>query len=138
MDAIDERLQGEATTMQNVEQYLSSEDSSGDTKPLHSRAEHAVENLLCPYHELVTAYAKTLDIVRKKAPRLVSGIFDDWEKLKYVSHAYSNVLQRRWAKKTVDKRRKILLDAWPSLSPEHRPEYHALMNGLKGSQRWDA
>lgn len=83
-------------------------------------------------------HSKTHQIVKDIAPILVNQIFDDWEKLRIIVPRYLTALQHRWAKRTVEKRKKVLLDAWPGMSPGHRPDFHALRHGLKGPEHRDA
>lgn len=39
---------------------------------------------------------------------------------------YEHAIQRRWIKRTVEKRKKLLLDAWPGIPTRHRPDFYAL------------
>lgn len=69
---------------------------------------------------------------------LVDDIFDDWGKLRLITNAYSGVLVKRWIKRTVPKRKKILLDAWPGMNPAHRPDFEVIRRDLKGPAHRDA
>ena len=70
--------------------------------------------------------------VQNKAPTLVSKIFDDWENLRDIVGAYLDVINRRWSKRIVDKRKALLLEAWPAMPPVHRPDFDVLRRRLKG------
>ena len=99
-------------------------------------------------HEYYKMFAKAVETdktcqynlridLQKKAPGLVSKIFDDWEALQAIVGAYSEVLSRRWSKKIVDKRKALLLEAWPAMPPAHRPDFDLLRRGLKGPKYRD-
>ena len=76
--------------------------------------------------------------MRRKAPLVVKSILDDWETLQSVRGAISETLTRRWMKKTIEKRKKILLKAWPGMNAVHRPEYDIIQRKLKGPAHRDA
>ncbi|KAI4263618.1 MAG: hypothetical protein L6R42_001242 [Xanthoria sp. 1 TBL-2021] len=69
---------------------------------------------------------------------LVDDIFDDWGKLRVITNAYSGALAKRWTKRTVPKRKKILLDAWPGMNPAHRPDFEVIRRDIKGPAHRDA
>lgn len=77
------------------------------------------------------------DDVRKKAPALASKIFDDWEALRPIVGGNRDALSRRWTKKSLDKRKALLLEAWPAMPPEHRPDFDVLRRRLKGPKYRD-
>ncbi|KAG6986516.1 hypothetical protein G7Y79_00079g100340 [Physcia stellaris] len=79
-----------------------------------------------------------LQTVRRKAPLVVNSILDDWETLQSIRGANSEVLNRRWMKKTIEKRKNILSRAWPEMNPVHRPEYDIIQRKLKGPLHRDA
>lgn len=75
---------------------------------------------------------------KENAPRLVNEIFDDWERLSVIVSRHLDVLRHRWTRKTAEKRKKILTEAWPGMSARHRPDFNALRLGLKGPEHRDA
>lgn len=79
-----------------------------------------------------------LRTVRREAPILVKSIFDDWERLQSIRDAKSELINRRWTGKTVGKRKKILLEAWPGMNSVHRPEFDIIKRKLKGPTHRDA
>ena len=78
-----------------------------------------------------------LEEVQKNAPSLVVKIFNDWESLRAIVGAYPDVLSRRWIKRTVDKRKALLLAAWPAMPPMHRPDFDVLRHRLRGPKYRD-
>ncbi|KAL8953999.1 MAG: hypothetical protein Q9222_000160 [Ikaeria aurantiellina] len=49
-------------------------------------------------------------------------LFDAWSQLRLIVAKYENTINKRWAKKTATQRKAILLQAWPHMSPSHRPD----------------
>ena len=101
-------------------------------------SEEYIERCLDLLQVDTSAHDGILQTVQKKSPALASQIFDAWEKLKKIMAVHSDTLQRRWLKRTVDKRKKLLLEAWPGMCPGHRPDFDALRRQLKGPKHRDA
>ncbi|KAL8693897.1 MAG: hypothetical protein Q9218_001362 [Villophora microphyllina] len=85
-----------------------------------------------------SVYHKVLPRVRRNAPVLVSGIFGDWERLKAIANAHLQSLTKRWTKRTVEKRKALLLEAWPGMNPMHRPDFDVIQRKLEGPSHIDA
>lgn len=68
----------------------------------------------------------------------MNQIFDDWERLALIVSNHFHTLRQRWAKRNVDKRKNVLLEAWPGMSRGHRPDFHALRHEFKGQEHRDA
>ena len=84
------------------------------------------------------AYGRNLlKKVQKDAPSLSEKIFGDWESLRAIVGAYPDVLSRRWTKRNVDKRKALLLAAWPAMPPMHRPDFDVLRHRLSGPEYRD-
>lgn len=83
-------------------------------------------------------YQKVLKRAQDVQGELVNDIFAYWEQLQFLAGSYSEVLDRRWGKKTVQKRKAILLEAWPGMNPRHRPDFDAIRRQLKGPAHRDA
>lgn len=81
---------------------------------------------------------RTVTTARREAPQKVQRIFDNFDRLKKIFGAYSSTLSSRWMKRTVPKRKKLLLEAWPGMSQGHRPDFNAYRRGLKDSRYRDA
>ncbi|KAL8877575.1 MAG: hypothetical protein Q9198_004432 [Flavoplaca austrocitrina] len=105
-----EDFAGHLTTMLKVITTVSSEDSQ--SKKILRRAENA--------------------------QTLVDDIYTNWGKLRAVIQTYGRVLAKRWTKRIVSKREKILLEAWPGMNPKHRPDFEVIWHGLKGRNHRDA
>jgi hypothetical protein len=63
--------------------------------------------------------------VRSKARALSEKVLINWKLLNNVIERHEATIQKRWMKKTKEKRKKILLTAWPEMSPSHRPDFAA-------------
>lgn len=74
----------------------------------------------------------------ENAQTLVDDIYTNWGKLRVVTQTYGRVLAKRWTKRTVPKREKILLEAWPGMNSKHRPDFEVVRHGLKGANHRDA
>lgn len=81
-----------------------------------------------------SANPAAIDEFKKQAPILVDQIFEHWEKLQIIFQKHEQTIERRWKKKTVQKRQQLLLEAWPEISLKHRPDCIALRKGLKGQE----
>jgi hypothetical protein len=79
--------------------------------------------------EVPEQHADSMNNIKVTAPGLVNKIFDDWEKLGAFFANNETTIARRWKKKSVDKRKKILLEAWPEISLKHRPDFIAMWKG---------
>ena len=55
-------------------------------------------------------------------------IFQDWYRLNDILRRRESLLVTRWINKPRDKRKKILLAAWPNMSTIHRPDFQARWN----------
>ena len=64
--------------------------------------------------------------VRLKAFNLSNDIFDDWVTLFQILTRHENVIRHRWGKKSREQRKRLLLKAWPNMTPMHRPDYKVL------------
>lgn len=64
--------------------------------------------------------------VKHEARANSRDIFDSWTTLYAILERHEAVIRRRWAKKSQEQRKKILLSAWPNMSSNHRPDYKAL------------
>ena len=63
-------------------------------------------------------------------------IFEDWSLMRSVIEHHGNIVGKRWLKKTITKRREILLSNFPSMAKSHRPDLKAYrMSNLKLSEQ---
>lgn len=62
----------------------------------------------------------------KEAEKLSTNLFQSFKTLRYIICRYEAVIQERWSQMTQEERQKILLEAWPDMSPCHRPDLWAL------------
>ncbi|KAK4507077.1 hypothetical protein PRZ48_000811 [Zasmidium cellare] len=67
----------------------------------------------------------TAEEVRAQARASSEAIFDHYENLKGYVERHEATIGERWAKKTKTQRSKVLLEAWPGMSREHRPDLDA-------------
>lgn len=81
---------------------------------------------------------RTTTTARREAPQEAQQIFDNFGRLEKMVGAYADSFSSRWMKRTVPKRKKLLLEAWPGMSQAHRPDFNAYRRGLKDSRHRDA
>ena len=81
---------------------------------------------------------KHLQEVQTQVTAMVDSIFSDWEKLKSIMDVYCGVVQRRWSKKSANKREAILLESWPKMCPRHRPDFEAFRFQHRGPEYRDS
>lgn len=65
------------------------------------------------------------DVVRSKSEVMRAKILADWQRLRNVLDRHETTMQKRWAKKTKEQRKRIILTAWPNMSANHRPDFDA-------------
>ena len=67
----------------------------------------------------------TVDEVRKESTQRSRRLFELWNKLHNILLQHEDTLRKRWVKKSLPQRKKILLTAWPNMASTHRPDYEA-------------
>ena len=68
----------------------------------------------------------TIDELRNCTEMTLAALFSAWTQLRSIVAHYETTLSKRWLKKTVDQRKKILLSAWPEIPEYHRPNLDML------------
>ena len=68
----------------------------------------------------------SLSEVRSLARQRANDIFADREALAHLLDTYEDTLHKRWAKKSGEQRRKLLLKACANIPAKHRPDFEAL------------
>lgn len=63
--------------------------------------------------------------VHKEARQRSKSIFEDWGFLNQLIQRHEATIQKRWLNKTRQQRQKILLNAWPRMAAQHRPDFEA-------------
>lgn len=100
--------------------------------------ELSMDNLIKSFGASRPDGGTTSKTVHRDGPKRVESIFNNFERLQLIVGKHAKVLQTRWWKRTAMKRRKLLLEAWPNMPPEHRPDFNALRRGWKGDQHRDS
>jgi hypothetical protein len=67
----------------------------------------------------------TPDHIEHEARKRSTNILTTWTTLREVLRRHEATIQRRWLKKPQAKRLAVLLKAWPSMPPTHRPDFKA-------------
>ena len=85
----------------------------------------------------------TIQEARKEAKAFSRDIFTSWATLNATLKRHESLIRRRWAKKSQEQRKRVLLNAWPNMPPVHRPDYKVLERehrpkGQSGTQNRDA
>ena len=76
--------------------------------------------------------------VRSKLQARSKSIFVHWNLLKNIVERYESVIQKRWLKKTKEKRKEMLLQVFPDISISHRPDFQAFKSkssSLQGASK---
>jgi hypothetical protein len=71
--------------------------------------------------------------VRKEARELSQKILSDWKLLNSIIERHEAVIQKRWVKKTKERRKKILLSACPNMPLTHHPDFEAFTKEKHGT-----
>ncbi|KAJ6191977.1 hypothetical protein J3E72DRAFT_204991 [Bipolaris maydis] len=69
--------------------------------------------------------------VRSATSQYAKQLFKDHDTLLKIVDRHENVLRRRWMKKSRSQKKMILLDAWPDMPSQHRPDIQAWRQQLK-------
>ncbi|KAL8778942.1 MAG: hypothetical protein Q9213_007177 [Squamulea squamosa] len=77
-------------------------------------------------------------MLAKSVQDVVDSVFDKWSKSRAIWSTHRHTLVRRWTKRTISKRKSLLLQAWPGMSPVHRPDFEVIRRNLKESVYRDA
>lgn len=64
-----------------------------------------------------------LRALRLETRRTAKQIYENWEKLGSIVQRHESTIQRRWTKKSILKRRELLLGTWPNMARDHRPDF---------------
>lgn len=65
---------------------------------------------------------------RKLASEMSTTIFEDWTTLKFFAIYFEVIVQKRWRKMSLVRRRELLLEVWPGMSAKHRPDLDRWMS----------
>jgi hypothetical protein len=68
----------------------------------------------------------SLSAAKKNASSYAKAIFSDWKKLQNTLDRHEETIRTRWGKKSAKNRKQLLLDIWPNIPQEHRPEWKAM------------
>ncbi|KAE9366427.1 hypothetical protein N431DRAFT_351887 [Stipitochalara longipes BDJ] len=63
--------------------------------------------------------------VQQQAKHGSQRVLADWRILRKIVERHAETLEKRWMKKTQKKQKEILLQAWPNMCPNHRPDFEA-------------
>ncbi|CAO1629701.1 unnamed protein product [Sympodiomycopsis kandeliae] len=88
------------------------------------------EELLTGIKQIFTGVPNRSNI-QKEALKCSEKIFKSYDYLHTIVLAHEAIIQRRWTAKNKKKRTELLLDAWPNMSPLHRPDFEAFLSESK-------
>lgn len=71
----------------------------------------------------------TVTHAKRKAEHYAKGIFSCQRTLNHILERFEATLIKRWSKKSVEQRRKVLLQVLPCLPSTHRPDFQAMRKG---------
>ncbi|KAL8954640.1 MAG: hypothetical protein Q9183_007004, partial [Haloplaca sp. 2 TL-2023] len=61
--------------------------------------------------------------------QLRTSIFEDKAALLSILERFETIIHKRWDKKTMEKRRALLLRAFPGIPRKHRPDFEEIQKG---------
>lgn len=64
--------------------------------------------------------------VKREAKAFMEVISSEWNYLRAILASYEQLLHKRWKKKNVEQRKKIILQSWPDIPSMHRPDFYAV------------
>jgi hypothetical protein len=59
---------------------------------------------------------------RTQCRSMATELLCTWEVLRMILQSYEALIQKRWLKETLTRKREILLEAWPNMPEGHRPD----------------
>ncbi|KAI4113982.1 MAG: hypothetical protein LQ338_008082 [Usnochroma carphineum] len=74
--------------------------------------------------EAFTPTTLNLPGVRDETKKRVDSIFAERRRLVHLLSLHAEAVHKRWQKKSIEQRKKVLLTAWPSMPDTHRPDIH--------------
>lgn len=74
-------------------------------------------------YDLPIPKSLTEEEIQTLATGLSTSVIKNWTTLNAIVKRFEETIQKRWLKKNDQKRRQILLKAWPDMSPTHRPDF---------------
>ncbi|KAG8159806.1 hypothetical protein KVR01_010443 [Diaporthe batatas] len=66
--------------------------------------------------------------LQRQARGMSEDIFHNHGLLQEILYRHEATIQKRWSKKTRPQKLKILLDAWPNMAVDHRPDFQTFRN----------
>ncbi|TKX27448.1 hypothetical protein C1H76_0285 [Elsinoe australis] len=72
---------------------------------------------------------ESVEAVRKEASSRSQQIWKNWHLLNDILARHEATVQKRWRKKSIQARQKLLLSAWPDKPPSHRPDLEVFRRG---------
>ncbi|MCJ1332535.1 hypothetical protein MMC10_009228 [Thelotrema lepadinum] len=75
----------------------------------------------------------TVDEARSEARRRSENILRDWRLLANIIERHEATIRKRWSQKTREKRKEILLGAWPDMPLNHRPDFEDFKSAERNS-----
>ncbi|POS76705.1 hypothetical protein DHEL01_v204907 [Diaporthe helianthi] len=66
--------------------------------------------------------ADELPLLRSEIKQTTARIYDNWGLLEHIVQRHEALIQKRWSKKSIAKRRELLLAAWPNMARDRRPD----------------
>lgn len=73
--------------------------------------------------DLPTPTKLTREEIATLSTAFATSIIRDWTRLNAIVKRFESVIQKRWLKKATKQRRALLLQAWPDMSKDHRPDF---------------
>jgi hypothetical protein len=91
--------------------------------PIETSLDNMVDNLLDGF-PLPSSFPSAQE-VRDEAYQYATQIFEDQDTLQRILDRQEEAIRRRWSKKSKSQKIKILLEAWPNMAVQHRPDIEA-------------
>lgn len=107
-------------------------DFGGDEASVHKLVEDSYEEYTGKKHSELNS-GTSIQVVKEQAPQMSKTILHTKARLQILWSSHKQAIQRRWLKKNAEKRKKIILNAWPEMPAAHRPDIKAFRRGLKDS-----
>jgi hypothetical protein len=99
-----------------------------DGEALHPELDRVfVKELVKKVELLRRDWVVTAEEVRAEARRRAENILENANLLHRIILRHEETIRKRWLKRNRDKRKKLLLTAWPKMSASHRPDFDAFI-----------
>ena len=126
-DIPEDKLKYIPNDLEGLQAMVCMQQNQGKTRPEDipiqsepSQSDISLRTLLEDFHENVEDVPFPVVAAFKASDALGKAVYSNWRSLNAIVVRHEAEIRKRWTKKTIEKRRKVLLSAWPNMTALHR------------------